>query len=98
MRLSSNLTAIAEAISASKQGQSLEMVPKVVPTAEDKVGSGVEGRAHPAQPAIAAGTLETVLVPVAVQRLEHEAVPDLPVAPGTASSLLSGLEGHQGHT
>lgn len=73
-------------------------VPQVVPAAEDEVGSGVEGGAHPAQAAVTAGTLQTVLMPVPVQRLQHEAVPDLPVAAGTTSRLLSGLEGHERHT
>lgn len=75
-----------------------EGLPQVVPAAEDKVGPGVEGGAHPAQAAVAAGTLQAVLVPVPVQRLQHEAVADLPVAAGAAPRLLSGLEGHEGHT
>lgn len=70
---------------------------EVVPAAEDEVGPGVEGGAQPAQPTVAAGALEAVLVPEAVQRLEHEAVPDPPVAAGAAPRLLPGLEGHQGH-
>lgn len=78
---------------ASRAGGS----PEVVPAAEDEVGPGVEGGAQPAQPAVAAGTLEAVLVPEAVQRLQHEAVPDPPVAAGAAPRLLPGLEGHQGH-
>ena len=73
-------------------------VPQVVPAAEDEVGPGVEGGAHAAQAAVTAGTLQTVLMPVPVQRLQHEAVPDLPVAAGAASRLLSGLEGHERHT
>lgn len=73
-------------------------LPQIVPTAEDEVGPGVEGRAHPAQAAVTAGTLQTVLVPVPVQGLQHEAVPDLPIAAGTAPRLLSGLEGHERHT
>lgn len=73
-------------------------LPQVVPAAQDEVGPGVEGGAHPAQAAVAAGTLQTVLVPVPVQRLQHEAVPDLPIAAGAAPRLLSGLEGHQRHT
>lgn len=73
-------------------------LPQVVPAAEDEVGPGVEGGAHPAQVAVAAGTLQTVLVPVSVQCLQHEAVSDLPVAAGAAPRLLSGLEGHERHT
>lgn len=73
-------------------------LPQVVPAAKDEVRPGVEGGAHPAQAAVTAGTLQAVLVPVPVQRLQHEAVPDLPVAAGTAPRLLSGLEGHQRHT
>lgn len=69
-------------------------LPQVIPAAQDEVGPGVEGGAHPAQAAVAAGALEAVLVPVPVQRLQHEAVPDLPVAAGAAPRLLSGLEGH----
>lgn len=76
----------------------VEGLPQVVPAAEDEVGPGVEGGAHPAQAAVTAGALQTVLVPVPVQRLQHEAVPDLPVAAGAAPRLLSGLEGHEGHT
>lgn len=72
--------------------------PQVVPAAEDEVGPGVEGGAHPAQAAVTASTFQTVLMPVPVQRLQHEAVPDLPVAAGTAPRLLSGLEGHERHT
>lgn len=71
--------------------------PEVVPAAEDEVGPGVQGGAQPAQPAVTAGTLEAVLVPEAVQRLQHEAVPYPPVAAGAAPRLLPGLEGHQGH-
>lgn len=73
-------------------------LPEVVPAAQDEVGPGVEGGAHAAQAAVAAGALQAVLVPVPVQRLQHEAVPDLPVAAGAAPRLLPGLEGHQRHT
>ena len=72
-------------------------LPQVVPAAEDEVGAGVEGGAHAAQVAVAAGALQTVLVPVPVQRLQHEAVPDLPVAAGAAPRFFSGLEGHERH-
>lgn len=72
-------------------------LPQVVPAAEDEVGPGVEGGAQPAQAAVAAGALEAVLVPVPVQGLQHEAVPDPPVAAGAAPRLLPGLEGHEGH-
>lgn len=71
--------------------------PEVVPAAEDEVSPGVEGGAQPAQPAVAAGTLQAVLVPEAVQRLQHEAIPYPPVAAGASPRLLPGLEGHQGH-
>lgn len=73
-------------------------LPQVVPAAQDEVCPGVEAGAHPAQAAVAAGALEAVLVPEPVQRLQHEAVPDLPVAAGAAPRLLPGLEGHQRHT
>lgn len=73
-------------------------LPQVVPAAEDEVSAGVEGGAHPAQVAVTAGTLEAVLMPVPVQRLQHETVSDLAVASGAAPRLLSGLERHQRHT
>lgn len=82
--------------SCPHQGES--RLPQVVPAAQDKVCPGVEGGTHAAQTAVAAGALQAVLVPVTVQRLQHEAVPDLPVATGAAPWLLSGLEGHQRHT
>ena len=63
-------------------------LPQVVPAAEDEVGPGVEGGAQPSQAAVAAGALQAVLVPVPVQRLQHEAVADLPVAAGAAPRLL----------
>lgn len=37
--------------------------PQVVSAAEDKVCPGVQGGAHPAQPAVTTGTLQTVLMP-----------------------------------
>lgn len=73
-------------------------LPQIVSAAEDEVGPSVECGAHPAQAAVTAGTLQTVLVPVPVQGLQHEAVPDLPVAAGAAPRLLSRLEGNEGHT
>lgn len=39
---------------------------QVVSAAEYEVGPGVEGGAHPAQAAVTAGTLQTVLMPVPV--------------------------------
>ena len=74
------------------------MLPEVVPAAEDEVGPGVERGSDAAQAAVAAGALQTVLVPEPVQRLQHEAVPDPAVTAGTSSRFLSGLEGHERHT
>lgn len=65
---------------------------------EDEVGSGVEGGAHVTQATVTAGTLQTVLVPVPVQSLEHKAVHDPPVAPGADPRLPFGLERHKGDT
>lgn len=73
-------------------------LPQIVPTTEDEVGPRVECRAHPAQAAVTAGTLQTVLVPIPVQGLQHEAISNPPVAAGAAPRLLSGLEGHERHT
>lgn len=75
-----------------------EAVPQVVSAAEDEVGPGVQGGAHPAQAATTAVTLQTVLMPEPVQCLQHEAVPDFLITASTASRLLSGLEGHDRHT
>ena len=44
--------------------------PQVVSAAQDEVGLGVEGGAHLAQAAVAAGALEAVLVPVLVQSFQ----------------------------
>lgn len=41
-------------------------VPQVVSAAKDEVGPGVECGAQPAQAAVTAGTLQTVLMPVSV--------------------------------
>lgn len=67
--------------------------PQVVPPAQDEVGLGVERGAHLAQPAVAAGALQAVLVPVLVQGLEQVAVLDLPVAAGAAFWLGVRLDG-----
>lgn len=72
--------------------------PQVVAAAQDEVGLGVEGGAHLAQAAVAAGTLEAVLVPVLVQRLQQVAVLDLAVATCTAFLLPFGLDGQHRHT
>lgn len=76
----------------------MEASPEVVSAAEDEVGAGVKRGPHPAQAAVTAGALQTVLVPEPVQGLQHEAVPDFPITAGTASGLLSGLKGHERHT
>jgi hypothetical protein len=50
----------------------MRTVPEVVPPAEDEVRLGVERGAYLPQPAVAAPTLETVLVPEAVQRFQQK--------------------------
>lgn len=74
------------------------LLPEVVPPAQDEVGFGVERGAHLAQAAVAAGTLEAVLVPVLVQGLQQVAVLDLPVAAGTAFWLRVRLDGEHLYT
>lgn len=71
--------------------------PQVVAAAQDEVGLSVEGGAHLAQAAVAAGTLEAVLMPVLVQRLQQVAVLDLAVATRTALLLPFGLDGQHRH-
>lgn len=73
-------------------------LPQVVPAAKDEVGTGVEGGAHLAKVTVAAGTLQAALMPVPVQCLQHETVPDVAIAASTASWLLSGLQRHKRHT
>lgn len=75
-----------------------EPLPQVVLVTEDEVGSGVEGGAHVTQATVTTGTLQTVLVPVPVQSLEHKAVHDPPVAPCADPRLPFGLERHKGDT
>lgn len=71
--------------------------PQVVSAAQDEVGLGVEGGAHLAQAAVAAGALEAVLVPVLVQRLQQVAVLDLAVTAGATFLLPFGLDGQHRH-
>ena len=73
-------------------------LPQVVPAAEDEVGPGVEGGAHPAQAAVTAGTFETVLMPVFVQGLEQVAVFNLAIAASTPLLFPFGLDGEHRHT
>lgn len=72
--------------------------PQVVTPAQDEVGLGVECGAHLAQAAVTAGTLEAVLMPVLVQRLQQVPVLDLAVAACTALLLPFRLDGEHGHT
>ena len=45
--------------------------PEVVPLAEQQVALGVERLPHLAQPRVTAAALQTLLVPVQVQGLQH---------------------------
>lgn len=72
--------------------------PQVVTPAQDEVGLGVESGAHLAQAAVAAGTLEAVLMPVLVQRLQQVPVLDLAVAARAALLLPFWLDGEHRHT
>lgn len=73
-------------------------LPQVVPTTEDEVGFRVEGGAHLPQAAVAAGTFETVLVPVFVQGLEQVAVFNLAIAASAPLLFPFGLDGEHRHT
>lgn len=72
--------------------------PQVVPATQDEVGFGVQGGAHLPQAAVAAGTFQTVLVPVFVQGLEQVAVFNLAIAASTSLLFPFGLDGEHGHT
>lgn len=74
------------------------LLPQVVPATEDEVGFRVQGGAHLPQTAVAAGTFETVLVPVFVQGLEQVAVFNLSIAAGTPLLFPFGLDGEHRHT
>lgn len=67
--------------------QPIALLPQVVSSAEDEVGFGVEGGAHLAQPALAAGTLQAVFMPELIQGLQQVAVLYLAVAAGAAFGL-----------
>lgn len=73
--------------------QPVALLPQVVSSAEDEVGFGVEGGAHFAQPALAAGTLQAVLMPELIQGLQQVAVLYLAVAAGAAFGLGVRLNG-----
>lgn len=84
---------------SSERVSSVEaLLPQVVPPTEDEVGFGVERGAHLAQPAVAAGALQAVLVPVLIKGLQQVAVLDLPVAAGTAFWLGVRLDGEHLYT
>lgn len=51
--------------------QFAQYIPQIVSFAENKIGFRVERRADLAEPAVAASTLEAVLVPVHVQRFQE---------------------------
>lgn len=76
----------------------LACLPQVVPATEDEVGFRVEGGAHLPQAAVAAGTFETVLVPVFVQGLEQVAVFNLAIAASAPLLFPFGLDGEHRHT
>lgn len=69
------------------------ILPQVVSLAEDEVGFGVQGGAHLAQPALAAGTLQAVFMPELIQGLQQIAVLDLAVAASAAFGLGVRLNG-----
>lgn len=76
----------------------VRFLPQVVPATEDEVGFRVEGGAHLPQAAVAAGTFETVLVPVFVQGLEQVAVFNLAIAASAPLLFPFGLDGEHRHT
>lgn len=78
--------------------QTAPFLPQVVSSAQDEVGFGVERGAHLAQPAVTAGTLKAVLVPVLIKGLQQVTVLDLPVAAGTAFWLGVRLDGEHLYT
>lgn len=76
----------------------VSFLPQVVPATEDEVGFRVQGGAHLPQAAVAAGTFETVFVPVFVQGLEQVAVFNLAIAASTPLLLPFGLDREHRHT
>lgn len=74
------------------------VLPEVVTPAEDEVGFGVQCGAHLAEPAVAAGAFQAVLMPVFVQGLQQVAILDLPVAAGAALWLGVRLDGEHLYT
>lgn len=83
-----------------KSGRKKErrFLPQVVSTTEDEVGFRVQGGAHLPQTAIAAGTFETVLMPVFVEGLEQVAVFNLAIAASATLLFPFGLDGEHRHT
>lgn len=76
----------------------VSFLPQVVPATEDEVGFCVKGGAHLPQTAVAAGALETVLMPVFVQGLEQVAVFNLAIAASTPLLFPFGLDREHRHT
>lgn len=81
-----------------ERGDCVSCLPQVVPATEDEVGFRIEGGAHLPQAAVAAGTFETVLMPVFVQGLEQVAVFNLAIAASTPLLFPFGLDGEHRHT
>ena len=62
-------------------------LPQIVSATKDKVGFGVQGRAHLPQATVTAGTFQAVFMPIFVQGLQKISVFNLTVAASTTFRL-----------